>query len=87
MKILIVDDEPLIRSGIRKRLDKYGFAYDALYEAENGEQAERILQTQKVDIAFVDINMPHMTGRELIERNRQRNVSFVVVSGYDTLPM
>lgn len=84
MKILIVDDEPLIRSGIRKRLDKYGFAYDALYEAENGEQAERILQTQKVDIAFVDINMPHMTGLELIERNRQRNVSFVVVSGYDT---
>lgn len=83
MKILIADDEPVIRRGIRKRLDRYGFAYDDLWEAEDGEQAQRILQTRRVDIAFVDVNMPGLSGLELIERNRHRKVSFVVVSGYD----
>lgn len=84
MNILIVDDEPMIRAGIRKRLDKYGFFYDALFEAEDGQQGRKILETEKIDIAFVDINMPHMTGLELIRQNRQKGVAFVVVSGYDT---
>lgn len=84
MNILIVDDEPMIRAGIQKRLDKYGFFYDALFEAEDGQQGRKILETEKIDIAFVDINMPHMTGLELIRQNRQQGVAFVVVSGYDT---
>lgn len=84
MNILIVDDEAMIRAGIRKRLEKYGFFYDALHEAEDGLQARQILETEKIDIAFVDINMPHMSGLELIRQNRQKKVAFVVVSGYDT---
>lgn len=83
MKILIVDDEPVIREGIRKRLDKYGYRYTELLEAGNGVEAGEILAHKQIDIAFVDVNMPLCNGLEFIEKYRNSGTHFIVVSGYD----
>jgi len=67
-KILIVDDSNLIRS----------IASDAAIEAghnaivaENGQEGLEILESQKVDLIFSDVNMPIMGGLEMVQNIKQ----------------
>lgn len=59
MKILVVDDEILIRNVINEYLKKEGFEY---IEAENGEQAINIIKKEDVDLIIMDIMMPRLDG-------------------------
>ncbi len=63
-QILIVDDEPLARQVIREYIDKL-MADAEITEADDAIEAQRILGDRTVDILFLDINMPLMTGLEL----------------------
>ena len=83
MNILIVDDEKAIRDGIEKRILKYGYKAEHIYKAAFASQAMEILDRCRVDLAFVDINMPFMTGLEFIEQYKSSGTVFVIVSGYD----
>ncbi len=85
IKVLLVDDEQFIRQGLRHLVnwEKYGCQIAA--EAENGMDAIRILEERDIDLAFVDIRMPGMTGMELISyarRNLHRQIRFVILTGY-----
>lgn len=64
-KVLIVDDEDLARKKIRRFLEDRNAGYEIL-EAENGLQALDIIETQKPQIVFLDIEMPEMNGMDLI---------------------
>lgn len=67
--LLIVDDERAEREGLRFLLQKK--QYDVrILEAENGEQALSVLQTEPIDILISDIRMPFMDGLTLSERAR-----------------
>lgn len=57
-KILVVDDEPSIRLAVMRMLEK---TYDIL-EAENGEDAIKIVEEQKPDLILIDLMMPKMDG-------------------------
>lgn len=85
MKVLLVDDEQFIRQGLRQLADWENYGCQIIAEAENGMDAIRILEEQDIDLIFVDIKMPGMTGMELIsyvQRNLYRQVRFVILTGY-----
>lgn len=71
-KILVVDDHQIIRDGIR-----FYFEEDEEFviqdEAENGEEALKLLQNNEYDIVLTDINMPVMDGVEFMKNLRENH--------------
>jgi two-component system chemotaxis response regulator CheY len=72
--ILIVDDSKTIRSVIKKTLDIAGVPVGDLYEAENGKEALEVMNSNWIDLIFADINMPVMTGIEMIKKMSEDNI-------------
>jgi len=68
MKILTVDDFSTMRRIIRNMLRQLG--YNNIVEAEDGAEALRLLQREKVDFVISDWNMPHMNGLDLLKAIR-----------------
>ncbi len=62
MKILIVDDSPLIHSLLRKTLEKNG--HEVCGDAKNGKEAVELFQKLNPEVIFMDITMPIMDGME-----------------------
>lgn len=67
-KVMIVDDSAGMRKMIHRVLMLSGFETSTCTEADDGMDALEKLQTHPVDVILTDINMPRMTGEELIER-------------------
>jgi two-component system, chemotaxis family, chemotaxis protein CheY len=65
-RVLIVDDSAVLRHMVKRALVISGLETDPVYEASNGEEALTILRDKWVDIVFADINMPVMSGAELL---------------------
>jgi len=83
IKILIVDDEAPARKKIRSYL-KNEKAIASIEEAENGIEAVQKINGQKPDLVFLDIQMPGMTGFEVIETIGIDDMPVVVfVTAYD----
>lgn len=85
IKVLLVDDEQYIREGLRQLVDWGEYGYEIVGEAGNGVDAIAILEESQIDVVFVDIRMPKMTGLELIEYVQEklhRNIQFVILTGY-----
>lgn len=80
-KVLIVDDEVLARKKIRRFLEEKNEGYDIL-EAENGLQALDMIETQKPDIVFLDIEMPEMNGMDLINALPNPNFHLIFQTAY-----
>jgi sigma-B regulation protein RsbU (phosphoserine phosphatase) len=74
MKILIAEDDPILRQLLEKKLELWGHE---MRVAENGEQAWDILQTQDVRFLIADWMMPVMDGLELCRRIRSERSSYV----------
>ncbi len=66
--ILVVDDSQTVRAVIRKTLDLAGVDVGEIHEAGNGQEALDILRDNWLDLVFADINMPVMTGIEMVDR-------------------
>ena len=67
--ILIVDDMKLVRTAIKRYLNTLG--YNNLIEAENGAEAVKKFQDNKVAFIFMDVVMPIMTGAEALKKIRE----------------
>lgn len=86
LRVLLVDDEPFITKGLAILIDWEKEGYEIVGICENGEEALKFLENQKVDLIIADIRMPVMTGIELIENIRSSKISdayFVILSGYN----
>ena len=70
LNILVVDDSRLMRSMVARSLRMSGLPIGELHEAANGKEGLDVLEREWIDIAFVDIHMPVMTGLEMIDRVR-----------------
>ncbi|KIP21637.1 putative response regulatory protein [Anoxybacillus ayderensis] len=84
-KVLIADDEAIIREGIREAIDWNEFQMEVVAEAEDGEEAMELALRHQIDILFVDLTMPIMDGISLMKQIR-KNLSkcrIVVVTGHD----
>ncbi len=84
-KILIVDDEELVRKAIVAKLDWAGIGFSEVEQAEDGEEALEIALKFKPHIVLTDIRMPFMDGLELAERLRTRlpQTKVIILSGHD----
>jgi two-component system chemotaxis response regulator CheY len=66
-RVLIVDDSAVVRHMVRRALTISGIEADPVFEAGNGKEALSVLRGNWIDIVFADINMPVMSGAELVE--------------------
>ncbi len=69
IKILVVDDAPMIRRILKNLLKEMGFTN--VEEAEDGMVALQKLRSQKYDFVITDWNMPNLTGIELVQEIRK----------------
>ncbi len=85
MRVMIVDDEPFIREGLKQLIEASGHDCEVTAEAGNGLEALDKLKTEKIDLIFADIKMPAMSGLEMIERIKKYNLSdaqIVILTGF-----
>lgn len=68
MKIVVADDEVLVRKGICMSIDWQKLGIDEVFEASDGERALNIIMDNPIDILITDIKMPKMNGLELLNR-------------------
>lgn len=84
-RVLLVDDEEEIRSGIGSRIDWRGLGFELVGEAENGEEALELADSLRPDLVMTDIKMPYMDGLTLCSHlvRRLPAAKLVVFSGFD----
>ncbi len=83
-KILLVDDEILVRDAIRENIDWKGMDCELVGDCENGQQAAEFVQNHEVDIVLTDICMPYMDGMELSHflHDNYPDIIIVIFSGF-----
>ena len=83
-KILLVDDEILVRDAIRENIDWKSLDCELVGDCENGRQAVEFVQSHKVDVVLTDICMPYMDGMELSEflHDNYPDILIVIFSGF-----
>jgi two-component system chemotaxis response regulator CheY len=84
LNILIVDDSATMRAVLRRVIQLTEMPVEHIYEARNGREALKVLETESVQALFTDINMPVMTGHELLremaKQERWNDILRVVIS-------
>jgi len=78
LKILLVDDEAIERTGIRFLIHKYQIPL-SVAEAVNGKEAIEYIKSHNVDILLTDVKMPYMDGLELAKEVFQYDASIKIV--------
>lgn len=83
--LLIADDEPLIRNGVRRIIDWESLGFSTVYLAENGVEALDIIRENHVDLVLTDIVMPFMDGLELSEilSKEYPEIHIVILTGHE----
>lgn len=84
-KVIFVEDEIVIREGIRDNVDWKAHGFEFCGEAPDGEMALQPLHTVKPDVLITDIRMPFMDGLQLsrIVRERLPRTKIIILSGHD----
>lgn len=76
-KAIVIDDEPAARRLMKNLLDEYRDVVEVVAEAGNGREALQKIEDLKPDLIFLDIQMPDLTGFEVLERlTHKPNVIF-----------
>ncbi|MDE6053085.1 MAG: response regulator [Lachnospiraceae bacterium] len=85
IKLLIADDEDIIRNGIAKYIQLHTDRFDKIYLAANGQEAVDIIFRDKPDIMFLDVQMPLMDGIEVMQEAKRAGILpyTMILSGYD----
>lgn len=85
LKVFLVDDESIIREGLRDNIPWQQFGYEFIGEASDGEMALPMIRKLKPDVLITDIKMPFMDGLALSRMISQEfpNIRIVIISGYD----
>ncbi|SEA33516.1 two-component system, response regulator YesN [Thalassobacillus cyri] len=85
LKVLIADDEFIIRDGILSSINWEQYEMEVVGEAEDGEEAVELALELQIDILLVDLNMPIMNGITVMKILKEQlpKCKMVVISGYD----
>ena len=80
----MIDDEASVRQALRRVLESQGYT---VFEAVNGADALRVLAAQSVDLATVDLKMPHIDGLKLLQRMQRihPDMKAVVITGVEEI--
>ncbi|MBY0754711.1 response regulator transcription factor [Clostridium sardiniense] len=84
-KVMLVDDEKLITQGLLNLIEWENLNLEVVNTAQNGEEALEKFKENPVNIVVTDINMPKMSGLDLIKEIKaiDEGVNFIILSGYD----
>ena len=85
-KALIVDDEDLARKLLREMLGSHP-EIDIAAECRNGMEAMKAVGEHKPDLLFLDVQMPKLTGFDVLELIERRNLGVIFVTAYDQYAM
>jgi len=77
ISILIADDHPLFRAGVKQTLEKLETA--EIYDAEEGDKALQIIRELEPDVAVIDIRMPGKTGLEILSELYNSGVTTKII--------
>ncbi|MFC0469943.1 response regulator [Halalkalibacter kiskunsagensis] len=82
--ILVVDDEPRTRQGLKKTLDNWADGRFEIITAASGEEALAVIRDAKIQLLITDIRMPEMTGLQLLKliENEGHKPVAIVISAY-----
>ena len=85
IKVFLVEDEMIIRNGVKKGIKWEEEGYDFVGEASDGELAYPLILKETPDILITDIRMPFMDGLELsrLVKEELPNIKILILSGYD----
>ena len=85
IKVFLVEDEVIMREGIRSNIDWEAEGFEFVGEASDGELAYPLIQKSRPDILITDIQMPFMDGLELsrLVKQEQPGIKIIVLTGYD----
>src|SRR5271157_2332204 len=75
-KVLIVDDEKLIRWSVRRQLEEWGYA---AIEAESGTGGLAQIRAESPDLILLDVRLPDLSGIEVLREIKQNNLSIPVI--------
>lgn len=80
MKILVVDDEPLVRRALQRAFESKGHQ---VLTCENGEQALSVWESANPDLVFLDILMPGLSGPEVLQSlGSQKKCPVILMSAF-----
>ena len=85
IKVFLVEDEIVVREGIKKNINWQQEGFEFAGEASDGELAYPLIQSAKPDILITDIKMPFMDGLELsrLVKKELPDIKILVLSGYN----
>ena len=78
IRIVIADDHPIVRSGLRTVIESHA-ALRVIAEADDGAAALAAIEQTQPDIAILDVNMPGLSGFELVRQLHERKLSVAVI--------
>jgi len=81
IRTLIIDDEKLARSRLRRMLDPYEMI-DIVGEASDGQQGLALIASTRPDLIFLDIKMPYLSGFEMLTR-LEKSPYIIFTTAYD----
>ena len=83
-KMLVVDDDEAIRSLLGRLLDQLGYP---VAFACDGQEAWELFQQQNFDVVISDLEMPRMSGQDLMEKVKDKSpdTPFIIITGHSTL--
>lgn len=83
-KVIIVDDEPLLRFAVRNLLKWEDYGFTVVGEASDGMETLKLVRQIKPDLIFSDIRMPNMDGLEMVRfLKKESRARVVIMSNYD----
>ncbi len=85
LKVFLVEDESVVREGLRDNIPWQQYGYEFVGEASDGEMALPLIQKTKPDVLLTDIKMPFMDGLSLSRLVHQEfpDMKIIIISGYD----
>ncbi|RKI86452.1 response regulator [bacterium 1xD42-87] len=85
LKVFLVEDESIVREGLRDNIPWQQYGYEFVGEASDGEMALPLIQKTKPDVLLTDIKMPFMDGLSLSKLVHQEfpEMKIIIISGYD----
>ena len=86
IKVLLVDDEPLVLVGLQSMLCWADYGAEIVGTARNGKQAIELIDSLAPDLVITDIKMPVQTGLEVIQQSRERHGDvpvFIVLTSFE----
>lgn len=84
LRVMIVDDEPIVREGLNKVIPWNELGAEIIFLAQNGQEAWDFIQENQVDVVLSDIKMPIMDGLELAKNiwSANNNTVMILISAY-----